>query len=70
MLSVCDWTFPWKISRVNYPRILKIKNIKKKASMTFNMVISKGFLLPTVNIRQPISNLQLTKNFVHHQGPH
>ena len=38
----------------------------KKATMTFNAVISEGFLLPTV--RQPITRLQLTKNFVYHDG--
>ena len=48
--------------------------------MTFNVVIrkgvfffvcilvfSKGVLLPMV--RQPITKLQLTKNFCYHQGP-
>ena len=57
MFSVCDWTFPWKISRVNYPRILKIKNIKKKASITFNIVISKGFFVAhgkTANHESPV----------------
>ena len=43
-VSVCDLTFPMLIIH----GYLKKKNIKKKASMTFNVVISKGFLLPTV----------------------
>ena len=34
--------------------------------MTFNVVISKGFLLLT--LRRPITKLQSLKNFVYHQA--
>ena len=42
---------------------------KNKESAHDNVIItcSKGVLLPTV--RQPITKLQLTKNFGYHQGP-
>ena len=39
----------------------------KESAQDFNVLISKGVLLPMV--RQPITKLQLTRNLVYHQGP-
>ena len=59
-----------RISRGKLPVLHKHGHGKKnKESAHDNVVIicSKGVLLPTV--RQPITKLQLTKNFGYHQGP-
>ena len=56
---------------VNFPCYINMDTEKKthKENAHDNVVItcSKGVLLPTV--RQPITKLQLTKNFGYHQGP-
>ena len=60
-----------RISRGKLPVLHKTWIRKKinRESAHDNVVItcSKGVLMPTV--RQPITKLQLTKNFGHHQGP-
>ena len=59
-----------RISRGKLPVLLKHGKEKiNRESAHDNVVItcSKGVLMPTA--RQPITKLQLTKNFGHHQGP-
>ena len=61
-----------RISRGKLPVLHKHgygKKKKRRESAHDNVVItcSKGVLLPTV--RQPITKLQLTKNFGYRQGP-
>ena len=60
-----------RLSRGKFPGLNihgYVKNKTKKAPMTFNVVISKGVLPPTV--RQPITNeASVDKEFCYQQGP-